>query len=74
VRTPLDSIWGQLFPAEQQRVVRFVIDKVIISFNDLKVRFRPNGIEVRALELQPEPNTNLPQKSSRRSWHELDPY
>ena len=28
---------------------------VIVSPNDLEVRFRPNGIEVLALELQPEP-------------------
>ena len=53
--TRLDSIWDQLFPAEQQRIVRLLIEKVIVSPNDLEVRFRPNGIEVLALELQPEP-------------------
>ena len=51
----LDAIWEQLFPAEQQRIVRLLIEKVIVSPNDLEVRFRPNGIEVLALELQPEP-------------------
>jgi len=35
--------------------VRLLIEKVIVSPNDLEVRFRPNGIEVLALELQPEP-------------------
>ena len=40
---------------EQQRIVRLLIEKVIVSPDDLKVRFRPNGIEVLALELQPEP-------------------
>ena len=40
---------------EQQRIVRLLIEKVIVSPNDLEVRFRPNGIEVLALELQPEP-------------------
>jgi site-specific DNA recombinase len=34
--------------------VRLLIEKVIVSPNDLEVRFRPNGIEVLALELQPE--------------------
>jgi site-specific DNA recombinase len=53
--TRLDSIWEQLFPAEQQRIVRLLIEKVIISPDDLEVRFRANGIEVLALELQPEP-------------------
>ena len=50
----LDSIWEQLFPAEQQRIVRLLIEKVIVSPDDLEVRFRSNGIEVLALELQPE--------------------
>jgi site-specific DNA recombinase len=52
----LDSIWEQLFPAEQQRIVRLLIEKAIVSPNDLEVRFRPSGIEVLALELQPEPD------------------
>ena len=39
---------------EQQRIVRLLIEKVIVSPNDLEVRFRPNGIEVLALELQHE--------------------
>ena len=43
----LDSIWEQLFPAEQQRIVRLLIEKVIVS---------PNDLEVLALELQPEPD------------------
>ena len=51
----LDAIWEQLFPAEQQRIVRLLIKKVIVSPDDLEVRFRPNGIEVLGLELQPEP-------------------
>lgn len=53
--TRLDAIWDQLFPAEQQRIVRLLIDKVIVSPNDIEVWFRPNGIEVLALELRPEP-------------------
>jgi site-specific DNA recombinase len=35
--------------------VRLLIEKVIVSPNGMEVRFRPNGIEVLALELQPEP-------------------
>jgi hypothetical protein len=53
--TRLDSIWEQLFPAEQQRIVRLLIEKVIVSPQDMEVRFRANGIEVLALELQTEP-------------------
>ena len=57
--TRLEAIWDQLFPAEQQRIVRLLVEKVIVSPNDLEVRFRPNGIEVLALELQPEPAAEL---------------
>ena len=45
-----------MVPAEQQRIVRLLIEKVIVSPDDLEVRFRPNGIEALALELQREPD------------------
>jgi site-specific DNA recombinase len=35
--------------------VRVLIEKVIVSADDVAVRFQPNGIEVLALELQPAP-------------------
>lgn len=35
--------------------MQLLVDKVIVSPNDIEVRFRPNGIEVLALELRPEP-------------------
>ena len=50
----LDSIWEQLFPAGQQRIARLLIEKVIVSPNDLEVQLRLNGIEVLAVELQPD--------------------
>lgn len=51
--TQLDSIWDQLFPAEQQRIVRLLVKKVIVSPSDIEVRLRVNGIEELALELRP---------------------
>ena len=53
--TRLDAIWGQLFPAEQSRIVKLLVEKVIVSPNDLEVRLRANGIERLVLELRPEP-------------------
>ena len=53
--TRLDAIWDQLFPAEQTRIVKLLVEKVIVSPNDLEVRLRANGIERLALELRPEP-------------------
>ena len=51
--TRLDTIWDQIFPAEQTRIVKLLVEKVIVSPNDLEVRLRANGIERLVLELQP---------------------
>ncbi len=51
----LDAICDQLFPAEQTRIVKLLVEKVIVSSNDLEVRLRANGIERLVLELRPEP-------------------
>jgi len=53
--TRLDAIWDQLFPAEQTRIVKLLVEKVIVSPNDLELRLRANGIERLVLELRPEP-------------------
>ena len=53
--TRLDAIWDQFFPAEQTRIVKLMVEKVIVSPNDLEVRLRANGIERLVLELRPEP-------------------
>lgn len=52
--TRIDEIWDQLFPAEQTRIFKLLIEKVIVSSTDLEVRLRPNGIERLVLELRPE--------------------
>jgi site-specific DNA recombinase len=46
--TRLEGIWDQLFPAEQQRIVRLLIEKVIVSPNDLEV-----------LALEPAPTVEI---------------
>lgn len=35
--TRLDTIWDQLFPAEQTRIVKLLVEKVIVSPNNLEV-------------------------------------
>ncbi len=52
----LEAIWDQLFPAEQIRIVRLLVEKVIVSPNEIQVRLRTNGIERLVLELQPDPS------------------
>jgi len=49
----LDAIWGQLFPTEQMRIFKLMVEKVIVSPDSLEVRLRPNGVERVVLELQP---------------------
>jgi hypothetical protein len=53
--TRLDAIWDQLFPAEQARIVKLLVEKVIVSPSDLEVRLRANGIEKLVLEMSPKP-------------------
>jgi hypothetical protein len=53
--TRLDAIWEQLFPVEQTRIVKLLVEKVIVSPNDLEVRLRANGIERLVMEMSPKP-------------------
>ena len=53
--TRLDAIWDQLFPAEQTRIVRLLVEKVIVSPTDLEMRLCANRIERVVLDLRPEP-------------------
>ncbi|HMW48514.1 MAG TPA: recombinase family protein [Cellvibrionaceae bacterium] len=43
--TQLELVWEQLFPAEQARITKLLIEKVIVSASSLEVRLRGNGIE-----------------------------
>ena len=67
--TRLDGIWDQLFPAEQTRIVKLLVEKVIVSPNDLEVRLHANGIDRLVLELLPSRSSN-----KRRRWHERHPH
>ncbi|WP_374296941.1 recombinase family protein [Sphingomonas sp.] len=42
--TQVERVWDQLFPAEQQRLVRLLVDRVIVSPTNLELRLRPGGI------------------------------
>lgn len=47
----IDKIWEQLFPAEQERIVRLLIKKVVVTPHNIEVQFMPNGLERLAAEL-----------------------
>jgi DNA invertase Pin-like site-specific DNA recombinase len=42
--TELDPLWDELFPAEQARIVQFLVERVDVRMNGVEVRLRPNGL------------------------------
>lgn len=51
--TQVDRVWDQLFPAEQQRLVRLLVERVIVSPTNLELRLRPGGIGTLAADARP---------------------
>jgi hypothetical protein len=62
--TKLDLVWGALFPAEQTRIVKLLVEKVVVSPNDLDVRLHANGIERLVLEMHAGGTEALPAGAS----------
>ncbi len=46
-----NGLWEMLFPAEQSRIVRLLVDRVTVSASGLAVDLRNNGISMLAREL-----------------------
>jgi site-specific DNA recombinase len=40
----LDSLWDELFPAEQARIVQLLIERVDLRMHGVEVRLRPNRL------------------------------
>jgi hypothetical protein len=51
--TQLERIWDQLFPVEQARITKLLIEKVIVSPNNLEVRLRANGFDTLITQINP---------------------
>lgn len=47
----IDKVWDQLFPEEQARIIRLMVEKVVVSPDSVDVRLRDNGVERLALEI-----------------------
>lgn len=45
----IDRVWEQLFPEEQSRIVRLLVNKIIVTAESIDIRLRANGIEKLAL-------------------------
>ncbi len=40
----LDPIWDELFPVEQLRIVKLLVEEVRVNVDGLRIQLRPNGI------------------------------
>jgi len=47
----IDTVWEQLFIGEQQRILALLVDRVIVSADNIELRLHKNGIERLALEV-----------------------
>ena len=52
----IDVVWEQLFPAEQCRIVELLVERIVVTPNELQLRLRPNGIESLALDVVRDPD------------------
>jgi len=49
----LGKVWAQLFPAEQQRIVQLLIERVILRDDGIEIRWREMGWQTLAGEMRP---------------------
>ena len=49
--TRLDSLWDELFPAEQARIVGLLVERVEIGTDGMNVRLRMDGLAALAREM-----------------------
>jgi site-specific DNA recombinase len=54
VRTVTDfaPLWDELFPAEQARIVRLLVERVDLSLDGIQVRLRAEGLQTLVEELR----------------------
>jgi hypothetical protein len=49
----LDPLWGELFPAEQARIVRALVDRVVVGPEGADIRLRVGGLAGLVRDLAP---------------------
>ena len=49
----LDTIWSELFPAEQQRILHLLIERIVIKPSGFAITLRAEGMRSLAEELKP---------------------
>lgn len=47
----IDTVWENLFPLEQHRIVQLLVERIVVSPQELRVQLHRNGIEHFALDV-----------------------
>ena len=47
----IDPIWAELFPAEQERIIRLLVETVLVSADGLELHLRADGLAEFATEV-----------------------
>ena len=56
----LDPLWEELFPAEQARIVRLLVERVEVGPDGADIRLRVDGLASLVRELRPQPVSRVP--------------
>lgn len=48
----LDAIWAELFPAEQQRLLHLLIERITVEPDGFRIALRADGLRSLALEMR----------------------
>ena len=43
--TSIDQLWEELFPTERYRLLRLLIEKIIVNTDGIRIRFKAGGVE-----------------------------
>ena len=60
----IEQIWEQLFPQEQTRILQLLVEKIIVTPDQLDIRLHQNGLEKLVLEINTENNGVLYETST----------
>ena len=50
--TDFEPLWDELFPAEQARIVKLLVERVFLAPNGMQVRLRAEGLQTLVAELR----------------------
>ena len=50
--TALDSLWDNLFPLEQEKIIHLLVEKVLVNEDHIEVSLRSDGLHSLNRELQ----------------------